>query len=120
MGAGAAVGISIDYTISIGLIVQTAIVIAGGLLALGAMRSTVKTIQTAAAETKKEIWKQLDDVQAKLNELNKVLISLARFEERLSSLDTRVTTHGRKIDDLSRGDGYVKRPPRTALDGEYP
>jgi uncharacterized coiled-coil protein SlyX len=47
-----------------------------------------------------------------------ILIGMARFDERITNLDKRVTSQGRKIDELSRGLGFV-RGHRASVDGEY-
>lgn len=107
----------IDFTWNIGVIVQIAVLIGGGIITLAVLKNTVATIKTEMATTKVENDKRFDGIQSELKKMGEILIGMARFEERLSSLDTRVTTHGRKIDDLSRGDGYVKGA--RGIDREY-
>lgn len=108
----------IDYTWNIGVIVQISVLVLGGWATLVTLRNTVATIKTEMAATKIENDKRFDGIQSELKKMGEILIGMARFDEKLSSLDARVTTHGRKLDDLSRGVGFVQRQ-RSALDGEY-
>ena len=65
-------------------------------------------------------------MQADLTALREVLVKMADLkgdikvlDSRVTSLDTRVTQHGKKIDELSRGVGFIKGN-RQGIDGEYP
>jgi hypothetical protein len=109
----------IDFTWNIGAIVQIAVLIGGGAIALAVLKNTVATIKTDMAATKIQNDKQFDGIQAELKKMGDILIGMARFDERLTSLDSRVTNHSRKIDDLSRGDGFV-RSHHSSIDREYP
>lgn len=108
----------IDFTWNIGVIVQIAVLVGGGIITLAVLKNTVATIKTDLAHTKVENDKRFDGIQSELKKMGEILIGMARFDERLGSLDSRVTTHGRKLDDLSRGIGYV-RGDRKSIDGEY-
>lgn len=108
----------IDFTWNIGVIVQIAVLIGGGITTLAVLKHTVATIKREMEATKKENDKRFDGIQAELRKMGDILIGMARFDERISSLDTRVTTHGRKLDDLSRGRGFI-RGDRPTIDGEY-
>lgn len=107
----------IDYTWNIGVIVQISVLVLGGWATLVTLRNTVATIKTEMAATKIENDKRFDGIQSELKKLGDILINMARFDEKLSSLDQRVTTHGRKIDDLSRGNGFVQGT--RGVDHEY-
>lgn len=110
--------IAFDLTITLGAIVQTTVIAGGGIAALVTLRNAVTNLNEKMATSKEETKEQFDGIQRELKEMGKVLITMARFDERLTSLDNRVTTHGRKIDDLSRGQGFV-RGNRESIDGEY-
>ena len=58
-------------------------------------------------------------MQDEFKELGKLLIGVARFDEKLSNMDRRVTAHGREIEDLRRGNGFISGH-RDRIDGEYP
>lgn len=108
----------IDFTWNIGVIVQIVVLVLGGWATLVTLRNTVATIKTEMAATKIENDKRFDGIQNELRKLGDILVSMARFDEKLSSLDARVTTHGRKIDDLSRGRGFVQGS--RGIDHEFP
>jgi hypothetical protein len=107
----------IDFTWNIGVIVQIAVLIGGGIITLAVLKNTVSTIKTEMAATKIENDKRFDGIQSELKKMGEILIGMARFDEKLASLDARVTTHGRKIDDLSRGTGFVQGA--RGVDREY-
>ena len=110
--------INFDLTITLGTIIETAVLCGGGIAALATLRSTVSSLRTEAAAAKKDSKEQFAGIQNELKKMGDILIGMARFDERIANLDKRVTSQGRRIDDLSRGDGFV-RGHRTTLDGEY-
>lgn len=97
----------IDYTITIGNIVEIGSIVGGGFAVFLTLKNNVATLK--------------DDViamQEEVKELGKVLIGMARFDEKLSNMDKRVTAHGREIEDLRRGNGFITTR-RDRVDGEY-
>lgn len=102
----------VDLTISLGVIVQTGVLVVGGIAALVTMRNTVQSLKVEAAVAKVDVEKQFVGIRAELQKMTDILIGQARFEERLSSLDRRVTQQGKQIDELRHGDGFVL--PRRA------
>lgn len=110
-------------------IVQIALVCIGGCVALITLRNTIRGFKDSMAAANSASEKQFASiqqsskeqfasVQAELKELGKILIDQARFDEKLTSLDKRVTSQGRKIDELAHGNGFV-RGLRPSIDGEY-
>jgi hypothetical protein len=81
-------------------------------------RNTVASPKTEAAAAKKDTKDRFDGIQTELKKMGDTLIGVARFDERITNLDKRVTSQARKIDDLSRGEGFV-RGHRASVDGEY-
>ncbi len=110
----------VDFTWNIGVIVQIAVLVLGGWATLVTLRNTVATIKTDMASTKLENDKRFDGIQSELKKLGEILISMARFDEKLSSLDQRVTSHGRRLDELSHGEGFVRGKFNRSIDAEYP
>jgi hypothetical protein len=110
----------IDFTWNIGAIVQIAVLIGGGIMTLAILKNTVATIKTDIVATKVENDKRFDSIQSELKTIGEILVSMARFDEKLSSLDQRVTSHGRRIDELSHGDGFVRGKFNRSVDAEYP
>lgn len=97
----------IEQTITIGNIIEIAVIAVGGVSVFITLRNTVANIKA-----------DVDSLQVEIKKLGEILVNLARFDERITSLDKRVTAQGRRIDDLSHGDGFVR--PRSGVDGEYP
>ncbi|SRR5258708_11174043 len=96
----------IDYTISIGNIIEIGSIIGGGFAVFLTLKNNVATLK--------------DDViamQAEIKTLGEVLIGMARFDEKLSNLDKRVTVHDHKIDDLQHGEGFIRGG--RGVDREY-
>ncbi len=111
--------VNFDLTITLGTIIETAVLGGGGVAALVTLRNTVTGLNERLTNSKTETKEQFAAVQSELKKMGEILIGMARFEEKITNLDKRVTSHGRKIDDLSRGDGFV-RGHRASIDGEYP
>jgi hypothetical protein len=96
----------IDYTISIGNIFEIGSIIGGGFAVFFTLKNNVATLKEDVEAMQKEIKK-----------LGEVLIDLARFDEKLSNLDRRVTVHDKKIDEIQHGDGFIRGP--RGVDREY-
>jgi hypothetical protein len=111
--------VTFDLTVTLGTIIETVVLGGGGIAALVTLRNTVTSLNEKFAASKQESKDQFLGIQNELKKMGEILIGMARFDERLTSLDNRVTTHSRKIDDLSRGVGFV-RSHRESIDGEYP
>ena len=97
----------IDYTITIGNIIEVSSIVGGGFTVFLTLKNNVATLK--------------DDVlamQQEVKELGKVLIGMARVDEKLANMDKRVTAHGREIEDLRRGSGFITGR-RSSIDGEY-
>ena len=99
----------IDYTISIGNIVQIGSILGGGFAVFLTLKNNVVTLKEDVVAMQEEVKK-----------LSEILIGMARFDEKLSNLDKRVTVHDHKIDDLQHGEGFVRTRHRPGIDGEYP
>lgn len=97
----------IEQTITIGNIIEIAVIAVGGISVFITLRNTVANIKA-----------DVDSLQVEIKKLGEILVSLARYDERLVSLDKRVTAQGRRIDELSHGEGFVRG--RVSVDGEYP
>jgi hypothetical protein len=70
--------IDIDYTISLGAIINTAVIAAGGLMTLGALRFQLKSLD-----------ERLADLEGEAKTQTEILTTLARQDARLDGLDTR-------------------------------
>jgi hypothetical protein len=110
--------VNFDLTVTLGTLIETSVLVAGGVAAFITLRGTVASLKESATATKTETKEQFASVQLELKKLGDILIGQARFDEKLTNLDKRVTTHGRRIDELSRGVGFI-RSSRATVDGEY-
>lgn len=111
--------VNFDLTITLGTILETAVLGGGGIAALVTLRNTVASLKIDAQASKQDTKDQFAGIQNELKKMGAILIEMARFDEKLMNLDKRVTSHGRKIDELSHGEGFV-RGHRASIDGEYP
>lgn len=100
--------VNFDLTITLGTIIETAILGGGGVAALVTLRNTVASLNEKFAASKVETKEQFAGVQSELKKMGDILIGMARFDEKLSNLDKRVTVHDHKIDELQHGEGFVR------------
>jgi len=105
---GLELALMIEQTITIGNIIEIFVIGAGGIGVFFTMKTTVSNIKSEVA-----------GMQVEIKKLSEILIGMARFDEKLTNLDRRVTAQGRRIDELSHGEGFV-RGLRSSVDGEYP
>lgn len=76
----------------ISVAVQTAIILAGGFIALGSMKAEVRTQ-----------GERLARVDEELSQLRQVVVQIARQEERMNAMDQRMLSQGRRIDRMKDG-----------------
>ena len=91
----------IDYTITLGNIIEISSIVGGGLLVLITLKSDVKSLKREFAGMQEEIKK-----------LGEVLIKLAVAETRIANVES-------DIRELRRGHGWVTSQSRETVDGEY-
>lgn len=96
----------VDWTISLGSILQIGGMIVGGLIVLVTLRNTVSELQ-----------KDVTAVQTELRKMGDILTKMAVAETRLDNTDTRLARVESDIRDLRRGVGWVKG--HHGIDGEY-
>ena len=90
----------IDYTITIGNIVEIGSILIGGIYALATIKSNVSVIKT-----------EVDEMQAEIKKISEVLINQADQNRRIIHLEDDVR-------DLRRGEGFIRGP--RGIDREYP
>lgn len=101
------VSLMVEQSITLGNIIEILVIAGGGLTVFTTMKNTVKNIN-----------EKVDGIQVEIKKLADVLIEQARFSERLTSLDKRVTTHDRRLEELAHGEGFIRG--RAGIDREYP
>ena len=107
-------GISFEWTLKFGdvLTLGGAFIVAIGIV-LTRVRDDTK-LQTAVTTAITEI----SELKQEFKKFGEILIGQARFDERLTGIDRRVSTAERRIDELAHGEGFVRG--RLGIDREYP
>jgi hypothetical protein len=89
----------VDYTITIGNIVEIASIIGGGILVMITLRSDVANMKT-----------EMEGIQAEVKKIGDVLITQADQNRRILHLEEDVR-------EIRHGHGFVRGP--TGIDREY-
>lgn len=92
----------IDYSITVGNIIEITVLVGGGLLTLVTLRNTVNNLTDDMADMKTEIKK-----------VGEVLVKMAVTQTRLDNVE-------RDIRDLKHGRGFVQPRSDGGINGEYP
>ncbi len=77
----------IDYTISIGNIIEIGSIVGGGILVLITLRADVNSLKSGAKALKED----LDSMQAEIKKLGDILVNLADIRGEIRVHDTRIT-----------------------------
>lgn len=96
----------VEQSITIGNIIEILVIGGGGISVFSAMRTTVRNVNV-----------KVDEMQTEIKKLGEILIGQARFEEKLTNLERRVSVHDRRIDELAHGEGFIRG--RQGIDREY-
>jgi hypothetical protein len=104
----------IDYTISIGNIIEIGSIVGGGILVLWTLKADVGTLKVGAETLKAD----LESMQAEIKKLGEILINLADIRGEIRVLGTRITANEQDIRELRHGNGFVTGP--RGVDREYP
>lgn len=83
-------GIQIDYTISLGTVVEVGSIIIGGAIALGVFKQAVNDMR-----------EKIDEIEGEVKEFGKALIQLAVQDKRLDRIEEDYR-------DLRRGRGFIR------------
>lgn len=104
---GLGITLMLEQSITVGNIIEIAVIAAGGLTVFTTMRNTVKNLN-----------EKVDGIQLEIKKLSDILITQARFDVRLGGMEQRVSAHDRRLEELSHGEGFVRG--RAGIDREYP
>ena len=88
----------IDYTITIGNIIEISVIVSGGLLTLVTMRNTVNNLK-----------EDMTDMKTEIKKVGEVLVKMAVTQTRLDNVE-------QDIRDMKHGRGFIQ----GAVNGEYP
>jgi len=97
---------AIDWTISIGSLIQVVVILVGGLSVLVTLRNTVSGLK-----------EDVTCIQYELRKMGDILTKMAVAETRLDNADTRIAQIESDIRDLRKGVGWVRG--HHGVDGEY-
>lgn len=106
----ASMGITFDLTINLVSIVQTLVILGGGLLAIGAMRATVSAMKIEIESGKTETRESMQGLQHEIKKIGEILINQADQNRRIIHLEEDVR-------ELRHGEGFVRGP--RGVDREY-
>jgi hypothetical protein len=94
--------LTIDYTITIGNLIEIASIIGGGFLVMITLRNDVGNMKT-----------EMQGIQSEVRKIGEVLITQADQNRRLLHLEE-------ELRDLRHGRGFIRTAPNVVgIDGEY-
>ncbi|HYM31818.1 MAG TPA: hypothetical protein VEU47_10985 [Candidatus Cybelea sp.] len=102
--------IAFDFTITLGSMIETASIIAGGIYALATLKTTVVSLKNEVDESKRETRESIAGIQNEIKKIGEVLINQADQNRRLIHLEDDVR-------DLRHGRGFVQGD--RGIDREY-
>jgi hypothetical protein len=103
-------GLVVDYTITIGNLIEIASILGGGVLVLMALKGDVSSLKTGARELRHDF----SEMQLEIKKIGDVLVTQADQNRRIMHLEEDVR-------DLRRGRGFIRTVPgQQGIDGEYP
>jgi hypothetical protein len=97
----------IDYTITIGNIVEIGSIIGGGLAVLYTLKGDVNTLKV-----------DLASMQLEIKKLGDILVNLADIRGEMRVLGTRLSMAEQDIREMKHGEGFVQGP--RGVDRVYP
>ncbi len=92
----------INYTITIGNIIEILAIVGGGILALVTLRATVNNLK-----------EDMTDMKTEIKKVGEVLVKMAVTQTRLDNVE-------QDIRDLKHGRGFVTQRSDGGINGEYP
>jgi hypothetical protein len=101
----------IDYSITIGNIIEICVIGGGGVAALAVMKNTIAALKDNVTEMKRETKTEFAGIQSEIKKIGEVLINQADQNRRIIHLEDDVR-------ELRHGEGFVKGP--RGIDREYP
>lgn len=98
--------ITIDYSITLGNIVEVASILSGGLMVLIKLNNNVVSLKN-----------DVGGMQTEIKKLGDILVAQANLRGEIQGITTRLATAEADIRDLRHGDGFIRGP--RGLDKEY-
>lgn len=103
----------IDYTITIGNIIEIASIAGGGILVLLTIKSDVNSLKDGARSLKSDFG----TMQAEIKKLGDILVNLADIRGEIRVHDARITSVEQDVREVRLGLGSVWA--KRGIDGEY-
>ncbi len=97
----------IDYTITIGNIIEIGAIVGGGVLVLLTLKADVNTLKS-----------DLASMQVEIKKLGDILVNLADIRGEIKVLDSRIAATEQDVRELRHGDGFIRGP--RGIDREFP
>lgn len=91
----------LDYTITVGNIIEITVIVVGGLGTLFTLRNTVNNLKT-----------DMTDMKAEIKKVGEVLVRMAVADARITNLETDVR-------DMKHGRGFIQDRASGGINGEY-
>jgi hypothetical protein len=111
-------GVNVDYTITIGNMIEIGSIVIGGFIVFMTLRYDVRALKSDTTGLKVDFT----SMQSEIKKLGDILINLADIRGEIKGLTQRVFTSEQDIRELRHGDGFIQksnRPRGNNPDGEY-
>lgn len=105
----------IDYTFTIGNILEILAIIGGGIGFLIRVNGKMTGITNEVSDLKEDI----SEIKKDIVKLGDVMVKLAVSDERANATDRRMESLENDYRELRKGNGWIQRPARPGLAGEY-
>jgi hypothetical protein len=103
----------IDYTITIGNLIEIASIIGGGILVLLTLKNDVNSLKIGASVLSDDLL----GMQAEIKKLGEILVNIAEVRGEIRVVNTRMTNAEQDIRELRHGQGFILQ---RAADSEVP
>jgi prefoldin subunit 5 len=92
----------VNYSITVGNIIEILVIVGGGLLALVTLRNTVNNLK-----------EDMTDMKTEIKKVGEVLVKMAVTQTRLDNVE-------QDIRDMKHGRGFIQPRSDGGINGEYP
>lgn len=103
----------IDYTVTLGNIIEIGSIILGGCAVLWTLKGDVRILKAGADTLKLD----LSAMQAEIKKLGEIMVNLADIRGDIKGLGIRLTMAEQDIREMKHGKGFVQGP--RGVDVEY-
>ena len=93
----------IDYTVTLGNLIEIGSIISGGIAVLWTLKGDVKILKLNADTLKID----LSSMQAEIKKLGEIMVNLADIRGEMRVLNARLNMAEQDIREMKHGDGYV-------------